>query len=68
MGDLEIFSKRDCHSSLRRIRKETDGEKYLVLICSQVAERIDDAPFLYDYIKRKVSEPLMEMFFFNSAH
>ena len=46
----------------------TEVEKCLVYVCSQVAERIDDAPVLKDYIKIKVSEPPEELFFFNSAH
>ena len=42
--------------------------KCLVYVCSQVAERINDAPVRKDYIKNKVSEPPDELFFFNSAH
>ena len=37
-------------------------------VCSQVAERIDDAPVLKDYIKSKVSESPDELFFFNSVY
>ncbi|CAH3040108.1 unnamed protein product, partial [Pocillopora meandrina] len=41
-------------------------EKNAWYVCSQVAERIDDAPVLKDYIKSKVSESPDELFFFNS--
>ena len=37
-------------------------------VCSQVAERIDDAPVLKDYIKSKVSDSPDELFFFNSVY
>ena len=40
-------------------------EKNAWYVCSQVAERIDDAPVLKEYIKSKVSEPPDELFFFN---
>ena len=52
------------------MRKGADGEKCFENVCSRVAERINDAPVLKDYIKSKVSdhEPPGELFFFNSAH
>ena len=37
-------------------------------VCGQVAERIDDASILKEYIKSKVSEPPDELFFFSSSH
>jgi len=37
-------------------------EKNAWYVCSQVAERIDDAPVLKDYIKSKVREPPGELF------
>ena len=43
-------------------------EKNAWYVCSQVAERIDDAPVLKEYIKSKVSEPPDELFFFNSVY
>ena len=43
-------------------------EKNAWYVCSQVAERIDDAPVLKDYIKSKVSESPDELFFFNSVY
>ena len=44
-------------------------EKNAWYVCGQVAERIDDARILKDYIKSKVSaEPPEELFFFSSSH
>ena len=43
-------------------------EKNAWYVCSQVAERIDDALVLKEYIKSKVSEPPDELFFFNSVY
>ncbi|CAH3172655.1 unnamed protein product, partial [Porites lobata] len=43
-------------------------EKNAWYVCSQVAERIDDAPVLKDYIKNKVSESPDDLFFFNSVY
>ena len=43
-------------------------EKNAWYVCCQVAERIDDAPVLKEYIKSKVSEPPDELFFFNSVY
>ena len=43
-------------------------EKNAWYVCSQFAERIDDAPVLKYCIKSKVSEPPEELFFFNSGH
>ena len=43
-------------------------EKNAWYVCGQVAERIDDAPILKEYIKSKVSEPPDELFFFSSSH
>ena len=37
-------------------------------VCGQVAERIDDASILKEYIKSKVSEPPDELFFSSSSH
>ena len=37
-------------------------------VCSQVAERIDDAPVLKEYIKSKVSVSPDELFFFSSVY
>ena len=43
-------------------------EKNAWYVCGQVAERIDDAPILKDYIKSKVGEPPEELLFFSSSH
>ena len=43
-------------------------EKNAWYVCNQVAERIDDAPVLKEYINSKVSEPPDELFFFNSVY
>ena len=43
-------------------------EKNAWYVCSQIAERIDDAPVFTEYIKSKVSEPPDELFFFNSFY
>ena len=43
-------------------------EKNAWYVCNQVAERIDDAPVLKEYIKSKVSESPDELFFFNSVY
>ena len=43
-------------------------ERNVWYVCSQVAERIDDAPVLKEYIKSKVSEPPDELFFFDSVY
>ena len=42
-------------------------EKNAWHVCKQVAERIDDAPVLKDYISSRVSESLEELFFFNAS-
>ena len=42
-------------------------EKNAWYVCGQVAERIDDAPILKDYIKSKVSEPPEKLFFLISV-
>ena len=36
-------------------------------VCKEVAERIDDAPVLKDYISSRVSESPEELFFFNAS-
>ena len=42
-------------------------EKNAWHVCKQVAERIDDAPVLRDYISSRVSESPEELFFFNAS-
>ncbi|CAH3135445.1 unnamed protein product, partial [Porites lobata] len=42
-------------------------EKNAWHVCKQVAERIDDAPVLKDYITSRVSESPEELFFFNAS-
>ena len=42
-------------------------EKNAWHVCKQVAERIDDAPVLKDYISSRVSESPEELFFFNAS-
>ena len=43
-------------------------EKNAGYVCSQVVERINDAPVLKEYIKSELSEPPDELFFFNSVY
>ena len=42
-------------------------EKNAWHVCKMVAERIDEAPVLNEYINSRVSEPPEELFFFNST-
>ena len=42
-------------------------EKNAWHVCKQVAERIDDAPVLKDYISSRVGESSEEVFFFNAS-
>ena len=49
-------------------KKRMEKNALYTYAVTEVAERIDDAPVLKDYIKSKVSEPPDELFSFNSAH
>lgn len=64
--DSKISLKTKSLHSYEKYEKER-MEKNAWHVCKQVAERIDDAPVLMNYISSRLSESSEELFFFNAS-